>query len=262
MSVHPPADAFFAATSSPGRYAASAATVGPWDPGAQHGGPPAALLARELQRVGGHSPDWRFARISVDLLGPVPVGELSVSAARIRDGRRVALFEADLSTGTRVAARARGWQIRVSGVSHGAVGERPPLPFPDMASQPPSWPGGYLQSFEWRFVTGEFGRTGPSSVWARPLVTLVAGEPMSGLQRAMLLADIGNGLSNELDIATHLFINPELTVHLHREPAGDWLGVDARSSLAGDGVGLAETVLFDASGSVGRGAQALLVAER
>ncbi|HEX7746647.1 MAG TPA: hypothetical protein VF462_15470 [Micromonosporaceae bacterium] len=114
---------------------------------------------------------------------------------------------------------------------------------------------------EWRFVEGHFERPGPATVWARQRVPLVAGEEPSALQRLLVLADSGNGLSRTLDL-TWWFINTELTVHLHRQPAGEWMCVQARTTLGDRGAGLAETVLADDQGPVGRGAQALRVGPR
>ena len=78
----------------------------------------------------------------------------------------------------------------------------------------------------------------------------------------MAVADSGNGASGELDLRHWLFINPELSVHLHREPVGEWLCLDATTAISRGGVGLATSVLSDLDGPVGVGAQALLVTRR
>jgi hypothetical protein len=75
-------------------------------------------------------------------------------------------------------------------------------------------------------------------------------------------ADSGNGVSWELDLGRWLFINPELTVHLHREAAGEWICLDAQTTISSGGAGLATSVLSDLAGPVGVGAQSLLVASR
>jgi hypothetical protein len=136
----------------------------------------------------------------------------------------------------------------------------PPLP-----AQPerihPSW-AGYLHSVEWRFVHGEFGRPGPATLWGRPLVSLVDAEPVTPLQRVLLIADTASGASAELPFDSWLFINTELTVHLTREPAGDWIGMDARTSLGPVGAGRCLARLFDRDGQLGHSSQALLVTPR
>jgi hypothetical protein len=74
------------------------------------------------------------------------------------------------------------------------------------------------------------------------------------------VADSGNGVSAVLDWRSHLFINPELTVHVLRAPEGEWVCLQARTEIGA--VGLAHSVLSDRRGPVARGAQSLLVAPR
>jgi hypothetical protein len=93
-------------------------------------------------------------------------------------------------------------------------------------------------------------------------VPLVAGEKISQLGRVLVVADSGNGVSTTLDWRKFLFINVDLTVHLHRLPGGEWVGLDAVTLPQPDGVGLADTALFDEQGPLGRAAQTLLVASR
>src|SRR4051812_46725121 len=72
-------------------------TAGPWSLEAQHGGPPAALLGRAVEGLGAGV----VGRFTMDLLGPVPVGELGVSASVVRPGRSVSLVEASLHDAAR-----------------------------------------------------------------------------------------------------------------------------------------------------------------
>jgi Thioesterase-like superfamily len=248
-----------------GRFRATEHTVGPWEPDAQHGGPPSALLGREIERCEPR-PGWLVARTTVEILGPVPVAELEVHARLTRPGRSVELLTAELSAGGRVVARAHAWRIRQDGALAVEASLSPPPSRPDdvrtLDVLAEEWSAGYLRAMEWRYVSGEFDRPGPATLWARPRLPLVADEEVSPLQRVLLLADSGNGVSGELDLRQWYFINPELTVHLYREPVGEWLCLDARTSLGPRGVGLAESRLYDERGAVGRGAQALLIARR
>jgi hypothetical protein len=91
---------------------------------------------------------------------------------------------------------------------------------------------------------------------------LVAGEEPSPLQRVMVAADSGNGVSATLDWSRFLFINVDLTVHLHRMPATDWVCLDAVTIPEPNGLGLSDTALYDERGSIGRALQTLLVRER
>jgi hypothetical protein len=91
---------------------------------------------------------------------------------------------------------------------------------------------------------------------------LVPDEEPNSLERVLAVADSGNGISWEMDIARWHFINPELTVHLHREAEGEWICLDAQTAISQGGVGLATSVLSDLAGPVGVGAQSLFVAPR
>ncbi len=261
-SVRPVTDSFFEPLSD-GRWRATARTTGPWDARSQHGGPPSALLGRALERVEPRD-DVVVARVTVELLGAVPVGDLELRSRMVRPGRSVELAEAALSAGGRDVARASAWRIRrADGV---AVVPRhacpPPLPDTASAAAATGWVDGYLQAIEWRFGRGHFGEPGPAAAWTRMLHPLVPDEEPSPLQRVLMIADSGNGASSELDLARWLFINPELTVHLHREAVGEWICLDAATTVSDGGVGLATSVLSDQQGPVGVGAQSLLVAPR
>jgi hypothetical protein len=245
------------------RWRATVHTTGPWDARSQHGGPPSALLARAAERLAPRD-DALVVRATVEILGAVPVGEVEVRARLARPGRSVELLEAAMSAGGREVARGAFWRVRrADGVE---VPSRAPAPPPRPAAPvarpaPEGWVDGYLSAVEWRLVAGGFAEPGPCTAWTRLREPLVPDEEPSGLQRVLAVADSGNGLSSELPI-TWLFINPELTVHLHREPIGEWVCVDATTTVSPGGAGLATTALSDDAGPVGVGAQALLVAPR
>ena len=121
---------------------------------------------------------------------------------------------------------------------------------------------GYLRAVEWRPVRGGFLEPGPAIAWTRLRVAIVDGEEPSGLERVLAVADNGNGLSMVLDMREWWFINPELTVHFEREARGEWICLDAATSIQPGGAGLAVSTLGDADGPVARGAQTLYVAPR
>ena len=264
----PPAPSFFVPLgpdrNGGDRYRATAATGGPWDPAAQHGGPPAALLTRAVEQVAPRD-GMHLARLTCEILGPVPVGELTVSARVARPGRSVELLEASLTAGERVAARLSAWRVAVAPEDLPVTAPRsepPPLPDESLPGPLEGWHDGYLSAVEFRFASGGFDVSGPATVWTRARVPLVPGEELTPAQRVALVADVGNGISNELPIREWWFINPELTVHLFRQPVGEWIAVEARTSMVAGGAGLAESRLHDRDGAVGRGAQALLVGRR
>jgi hypothetical protein len=247
-----------------GDFQATEHTGGPWDPAFQHGGPPAALLARATEAEPG-AWDGTITRLVVDILGPVPVGGVSVASRVRRPGRSVELIEAELSAAGRVVARAQAWRVRTAELDlpEPVAVAAPPPPRPDAgSSRPQGWSGGFLDAMQFRFVRGGWDELGAATVWARLQLPLVDGEPPSGLQRVMVLADCGNGVSNRLPIRDWIFINPDLTVHLSRSPAGEWMCIDAETQLDAAGFGLASSRLYDGSGLVGVGAQSLFVTRR
>ena len=244
-------------------FSPSALTRGPWDPGAQHAGPPTALLGRALE-----ADDLIVGRITVEILRPVPIAPLTVATRVVRPGRNVELAEASLHEAEgerREVARATAWRLRRTAGVPASPDEPAPAP-PHAATVKPFFPTGqdtgYHTAMDARFVSGGFVESGPAVVWLRMRQPLVGGEPPSPLVRALVAADTGNGVSAELDFREHLFINTELTVHLFREPEGEWVCLDAVTRTGSEGVGLSESVLADVRGRFGRADQTLFVRER
>ena len=247
------------------RWRATVHTAGPWDTRFQHGGPPSALLARAIERCSPRE-DMLVARMAVDILGGIPVDDLELRSRVLRPGRSVELVEAALSAGGRDVARAQAWRV-LRTTQKIAPRQQPAQPLPtETAEGAPSsvdgWLDGYLSAVEWRFTAGAFGRPGSAAAWTRLRYPLVDGEPPSPLQRVLAVADSGNGISSELELADWHFINPELTVHLHREAIGEWVCLEAQTAISPGGVGLATSALSDLDGPIGVGAQSLLVAQR
>jgi hypothetical protein len=204
----------------------------------------------------------RLGRIAIDILGPVPLAPLTVDARVVRPGRSVELLSASLSGPDGEVMRASAW--RVAAGDQRLEDDETPLPGPEQGRDRDFFPTGeefgYHTAMDYRFIKGGFLMPGPATVWMRQRVPLVAGEEPSPLERLFVVADVGNGISAVLDWREFLFINTELTVHLLRPPEGEWIGVDAVTRL--DGLGLAESVLYDERGRIGRGAQTLLVRRR
>ncbi|MFE0020693.1 thioesterase family protein [Amycolatopsis sp. NPDC059021] len=259
------ADAFYLPLPD-GRLLATPHTAGPWSPDSQHFGPPSALLVRALEAAETGPHPGLLARATVEILGPAPVAaELSVRSWLDRPGRSVELLGAELTTGDKVIARASAWRIATSDTAAVATGDVAPLPPPEECEEapwPPGWQGGYLEAMEWRTIRGGATEPGPAAVWVRQRLPLVDGEEPSALQRLFAVADSGNGVSNFLPLDRWWFINSELTVHVRRPPAGEWIGLDAATVVGPHGVGTATSTLHDGAGPVATGAQALLVRPR
>ena len=247
-----------------GRFIATELARGPWDPGAQHGGAPAALLMRTLEALPA-AERLMIARVTYEFLRPVPLGELVVDASVLRPGRRVQLLEASLSSPDGLElVRARALQVRVAEAPPSDLDDAPPGPEGGSENdfRPPHRPMFAPDAIEIRFVQGGFGPGGPSTGWFRMAVPVVAGEEASPLQRLAAAGDFGNGISAVLPWDEYVFINPDLTLYIEREPVGEWIGLQAQTTIASGGIGTSESVLFDERGRVGRAIQALLVAPR
>ncbi|MDX6606462.1 MAG: hypothetical protein QOD14_1002 [Solirubrobacterales bacterium] len=255
-------------------YVATEATRGPWDPGAQHAGPPAALIGREFERLGGGRMDGgdgapaQVGRITYEIVRPVPIARLRVHAEVVRPGRRVEMVQASLTADDgKALVRAQGWRLRTEEVSFEEPSDLPePPPGPDRA-EPGTFPDigydvGYHTAMDYRFTKGAFVEPGPATVWMRMGIPLVPDEEPTPLQRVLAAADSGNGVSATLDWTKYLFINVDLTVHLHRMPHGEWVCLDAVTLPEPNGIGMADTRLLDERGPIGRAAQTLLIAER
>jgi len=206
-----------------------------------------------------------ITRFTCEILRPIPVGDISISARLARPGRSVELLEATASADGREVARATAWRVLRTGSP--SVPPRlpapPPLPDEPPALPPPAgWTDGYISAIEWRQVRAALGTPGPATLWARMRYPLVPDQELTPLERVLVIADSGNGASWELDLNRWLFINPELTVHLHREAAGEWICLDAQTAISAGGGGLATSVLSDIDGPLGVGAQSLLIAPR
>jgi hypothetical protein len=253
---------------SDGRFVASKLARGPWDPNAQHGGAPAALIVRAFEGL--PAPEGLdLARVTYEFVRPAPVGPVSVRAEIVRPGKRVQLLEAAMLADGVEVVRARGLRVQraratAEGGIDGADGAGPPAG-PE-AGRPavlnaPFRPMFALDSVEIRFVDGSWGQ-GPCAAWFRLCRPLVSGETPSPLQHLAAAGDFGNGISAALSWDEYLFINPDLTLYIEREPAGEWICLMSETRISADGIGLAESVLFDERGRVGRATQALLVAPR
>ena len=236
-------------------------TAGPWSLDAQHGGPPAALLGRAIEGLDA----GMIGRFTMDLLGPVPVGELDVFASVVRPGRSVSLAHAALHDVTldRTVATASAWLFPRSEAGAGDAGPPPGHTPSDGTerSRPDGWSAGYLDAVEWRWIAGGLDSPGTGVVWMRPSA-LVEGETTSPVQRLLACVDSASGVSAMLDVREWAFLNTELTVHVLREPVGEWICLDAATTLGPGSVGVATATAYDERGPVARSAQALLVQRR
>jgi len=250
-------------------FVADASTAGPWDPAMMHGGAPSALLAHAIETTDPGA-ELAVTRLTIEFLGAVPVGPVAVATSLAKGGRSFQVVEATLDAGERTACLARAVRLRRADLP-GATAAPPGygedrLPPPEDGDPMPLFVSPdsamfYPDATEMRHVGGELG-SGRAAAWIRLRGDLLPGEAPSPLARTVAAADFANGLSWILPFDEWLFVNTELTVHLHRRPAGEWIGLDARTVSDRSGAALAHGTLHDLGGPFGICAESLFVAPR
>jgi hypothetical protein len=247
-------------------FRASQLTRGPWHPQQQHAGPPIALVSHALEAAAQPHGLLHLARLTANLLRPVPIADIEVSVQEDYVGRNAGHFSAVARFEGKELIRATALFQREGEVNlpQGLAGHPLPLaPKPPADSPVQRFPFasgeiGYPDLVESRLAAGRMF-AGPSAVWFSLSHPLVQGEEPSPYQRVAVAADSGNGISAILDLSTHLFVNSDLTVNLLRRPVGEWICLDAKTHLSAHGGGLAESALYDELGLIGRATQSLFV---
>lgn len=252
-----------------GEYAvfdSSFGTASNWDPSIQHGSPPLALLTKAVEELTAGS-GLRIGRLTLDILGAIPVAPVKVRAWRERPGTRIALTAAEMLAtrpdGTdRAVARLSVWSMAPSDTVDAATDRYPPLIEGAPVANPHAWLGapGYLETVSWRKQDTADGDA--AVVWMSPLVGLVDDEPVTDVQRLAMVVDSANGVGAAIDPNAFVFMNTDTTVHLHRLPRGTDFALRARGSIGPDGIGATTAELFDRDGFIGTSAQVLLVQRR
>lgn len=240
------------------------ATRSNWDPEIQHGSPPLALLTKAIEELLADSP-MRIGRLTLDILGAIPVSQVRLRAWVERPGRRISLLVAEMtpteSDTTRPVARVSAWALATSHTSDVASDRYPPLVEGPAQPLPVNWWNltGYLASVNWRRQPDE---PSGSVFWLTPTAQLVDGEETTPLEKLALAVDSANGVGSSLDFTRFLFMNTDTSVHIHRLPIGEDFALRARGSIGPDGIGVTSAEIFDRDGFVGVCAQTLLVQRR
>lgn len=243
---------------------------GPWDPRAQHGGAPSALMAHVAESAMAE-PGWQLARLSVELVKPVPVAPLTTRCTA-QPARSTTRLTIDLLAGETLVARAHALMLRSQALAlpDGLPGLSPPrlLPLPGDCSEPlriPGLPVGvsfHGAAMDTLVAQGDISQPGPGAAWFRLAVPLVAGVPNSPAMRAAAASDFGNGVSWLLPVERYMFSNADLSLHLHRQPVGDWIGLAAETQAHGSGAGTTLSRLYDEQGPIGVAVQTLVLRDR
>jgi hypothetical protein len=245
-------------------------TRGGWTDDAQHGGPPCGILARAIEKVPNPVP-MQVVRFTVDLTRPVPLDPLRIVTSVVKEGRRIQLVDAVLESGGHEIGRARALKVRMGGLDLSPP-ETDAMPVGPEDAQRLEWRGHFgedddLRRFHYdaveiRTVSRSFNTAGPGTSWFRLAVPVVAGEHASDFVRIATIADMANGNAQSLDPTLYAFINPDISLHLHRMPRGEWIGMESTSYSQPLGIGLADTAVYDLDGRIGRIVQSQYIDHR
>jgi hypothetical protein len=238
-------------------------TRGPWGPASQHAGPPAALIGRAIEQT--HTSRMQVARLTFEILKPMPLIPLRVATEILRPGKRVQLTQAFLRAGDTDLMRCLAWSVRTTQLDIEGEGEQPPDRPEDsreVRGFPVPYHPNYIDGMEWRFTAGSFVERGPAAAWIRMRHPLVESEEPSPLQRVLCAVDSASGISSALDWSRWVFINPDLSVHLHRMPVDEWVRLDADTQLERHGIGMARSTISDSRGRLGASMQTLFLDTR
>lgn len=247
-----------------------AAAASGWGPNMQHGGPVSALLTRAMEQH--QQPDSRISRVAVEILGVVPMSQVRVRAWVARPGRRIAQLQAEMqaqqadATWQTVAA-ASAWQLATSDTHDAAYQAATPVPLPNIDTPNDtglldSWRIGFVNALDWHIESEMNQRGSATMAWLRLKQGIVAGETPSDLQRVMAIADTANGVGARLDARDWVYLNTDLVVHLFDAPTGDWIGLQAETSVGRDGIALSSAIIHTETGPIGQLAQNVLLQRR
>ena len=245
------------------RYESTIHAQGAWNTHEQHMAPVTGIMVHALEHFEPR-PDMRLARLNFDILGLIPAGEFTIETTLLRPGKTIELLQAELVAQGRVAVRATAWRLQTTN-NTSAVEAYEDEPMESLAGSSAwdgmtSWPGGFIKTLEGR--SNPDHRAGRGRAWLHsPYTMLDGGEHSSALVRLLGLADSANGVSARMAPVPggFMFPNVDLSIHVYREPVGEWLGLDTHVTIAGDGIGLTSSVLNDVNGPFARTEQILTI---
>jgi Acyl-CoA thioesterase C-terminal domain/Acyl-CoA thioesterase N-terminal domain len=247
------------------RVLVSPNAAGPWDPRMQHGAAPSSLAVWAAERIAAPG-EMRIARVTIDLMRPVPLAPLTFETEVLREGRKIQLCAVRLKVAGVLVVAATVLKVRTLSLPLPAdlTEEKVTLPGPEEAPEDPAKfsNSAFVAGMSLRSARGKFGVPGPGAIWYRVDRPLVEGFAVSQAMRAVAAADFANGTSAALDFRHWTFLNADLTVSMAREPVGEWILLDGESWIGPDGAGLAMMRLADARGYFGRAVQSLVIEKR
>ena len=235
--------------------------MGPWDQGFQFGGASAALAVCVADALGSLTP-MRVARVTVDLMRPIPIRPLELSTRVVRDGKRLQVVELVLRHEDQEVAWVSVLRLQQVDLSPLEPGELP-LGTPAPAAHPTPidphamvyshvpWVPGITGAVDFWVPEGEpHAFRGPT--WLRLHVPVVAGEATPPEAALALMADFSSGIGHPRWSSVR-GINGDLTVSILRPPTDEWIVLEAESWAAPDGIGHSRSTLRDTTGVLAGG---------
>lgn len=238
---------------------------GPWSLETLHGGPIVGLLGWACEQVAPQA--LICSRLTVEMLRAVPLDELAVTARLVKPGRRTVVIDASLSHHGELVARASSMWLASQEVGGGGSDPNESVPArPAEAARPRDQtdfdypvPGFNCDTCELRYLRGSHEDEGPGTSWLRLLSPLIEGRENSPFVMSATIADLAAAAGWERTEDGGNYINPDVTLQLHRQPEGPWLALDAAAEQTGNGVAMMGATLFDDHGPVGRILQSLVL---
>lgn len=226
------------------------------------GGPVAGLLARAIEQAAADE-DMIVARLTVDLMRPVPREPVAVDVQPVRIGKRLHVLRATLTAGDQLLTHATAHLIRRSDVDGPEAAGAAPFPGPEGIETahllPPGlglrWGVHDVMNVRW---VADQSATESSRAWMRMPLPLLPAEPLSPLAHVAILADAISAASPVGEIFGP-WINTDISLYLHREMRGEWLGVETRRETQPTGIGMATARLYDVDGPIGTAHEAVMV---
>ena len=239
--------------------------AGPWDRRMQHGSAPAALVTWAAERIPTPVP-MNIARVTIDLMRPVPVAPLTIETEVLREGRKIQLCEVKLLADGVQVVGATVLKIKQQSLTlPDDVKELPvtlPSPEDSLVEDGHGATSPFAGMVSMRAARGRFGQAGAGAIWFRA-------RPSAGRGRGGLAGDARRGRRRFLQRHRLDARLPHLDLHQRRphvsfarQPVGEWILLDGESWIGPDGAGLAMSRLADRQGYFGRAVQSLVIEKR
>jgi hypothetical protein len=235
---------------------------GPWDPKSLHGRLIAGLLGAEIERLHG-DPDFIPARLTTDMYRLPDLSPVEVKTSVVREGRRIKVVDAEFISGGKSAGRATCQFLRKGEAPGGTVWKPEPwaAPHPDDIQPPDDARAAMGGMWAIKPISGGFGTVGKKQIWMSEVREVVEGRPLTPFVRVAVASDFVSPFAHAGSEGLK-YINSDITVYLHREMRGEWLGFEVTDHGATDGVAVGETRLYDVDGPIGLAACCALVQAR